>query len=36
MVARVGADNFIAKFDADELAQAVLDLFRKRSLQAAI
>lgn len=34
MVTRVGADNFIAKFDANELAQAVLDLFRKRSLKA--
>ncbi|GLR64222.1 chemotaxis protein CheV [Marinospirillum insulare] len=32
MVTRVGADNFIAKFDADDLAQAVLDHFRKRSL----
>ncbi|WP_416885861.1 chemotaxis protein CheV [Marinospirillum sp.] len=33
MVARVGADNFIAKFDANELAQAVLDHFRLRSTQ---
>lgn len=31
MVTRVGADNFIAKFDADDLAQAVLDQFRRRS-----
>ncbi len=31
MVAKVGADNFIAKFDADELARAVLDHFRQRS-----
>lgn len=35
MVTRVGADNFIAKFDADDLAQAVLDHFRKRSLPTA-
>ena len=34
MVTRVGADNFIAKFDADDLAQAVLDHFRKRTLPA--
>ncbi len=32
MVSRVGADNFIAKFDADDLAQTVLDLYRERSL----
>ncbi|MBE0505935.1 MAG: chemotaxis protein CheV [Marinospirillum sp.] len=31
MVTRVGADNFIAKFDADDLAQAVLDQFRRRN-----
>ena len=31
MVKKVGADNFIAKFDADELALAVLDHFRKRT-----
>ncbi|SFX60511.1 chemotaxis protein CheV [Marinospirillum alkaliphilum] len=31
MVTRVGADNFIAKFDADDLASSVLDHFRKRS-----
>jgi len=34
MVTRVGADNFIAKFDADDLAQAVLNHFRKRTLPA--
>lgn len=31
MVQKVGADRFIAKFDADELAVAVLEHFRKRS-----
>ncbi|WP_114417482.1 chemotaxis protein CheV [Marinospirillum perlucidum] len=35
MVKRVGADNFIAKFDADDLAMAVLDHFRKRTTPAA-
>ncbi len=34
MVKRVGADDFIAKFDADELAVSVLDYFRKRSVPA--
>lgn len=34
MVTRVGADNFIAKFDADDLARAVLDHYRQRSTTA--
>ncbi|SFC00154.1 two-component system, chemotaxis family, response regulator CheV [Marinospirillum celere] len=34
MVQKVGADRFIAKFDADELAVSVLDHFRKRSTPA--
>ncbi|MGH8506008.1 MAG: chemotaxis protein CheV [Stenotrophobium sp.] len=34
MVQKVGADRFIAKFNADELAQGVLDLIRERQAAA--
>jgi two-component system chemotaxis response regulator CheV len=34
MVRKVGADRFIAKFNADELAQGVLDLVRERQAAA--
>ncbi|HWU68783.1 MAG TPA: chemotaxis protein CheV [Stenotrophobium sp.] len=34
MVQKVGADRFIAKFNADELAQGVLDLVRERQAAA--